>query len=46
VEALAEQYWRILQVGEPTLLDDAEMDGVLEKFKVYGQDARGQGETG
>ena len=46
VEALAEQYWRVLQVGEPTLLDDAEMDGVVEKFKTYGQDARGTGKTG
>lgn len=46
VEALAEQYWRVLQVGEPTLLDDAEMDVVLEKFKTYGQNARGQEETG
>ena len=46
VEALAEQYWRVLQVGEPTLLDDAEMDVVLEKFRTYGQDAGGQGETG
>ncbi len=46
VEALAEQYWRVLQVGEPTLLDDAEVDVVLEKFKAYGQNARGQGETG
>ncbi|MFQ5620063.1 MAG: class II aldolase/adducin family protein [Rhodospirillales bacterium] len=46
VEALAEQYWRVLQVGEPTLLDDAEMDVVLEKFKAYGQNAGGQGKTG
>lgn len=46
VEALAEQYWRVLQVGEPTLLDDAEMDGVVEKFKTYGQTAGGQGDTG
>ncbi len=46
VETLAEQYWRILQVGEPTLLDDAEMDVVLEKFRTYGQDARGRRKTG
>ena len=46
VEALAEQYWRVLQVGGPTLLDDAEMDAVVEKFKAYGQNAGGQGETG
>ena len=37
VEVLAEQYWRALQIGEPNLLSDAEMDIVLEKFKVYGQ---------
>lgn len=37
VEALAEQYWRALQIGEPDLLPDAEMTRVLEKFKTYGQ---------
>lgn len=37
VEALAEQYWRALQIGEPNLLPDAEMSRVLEKFKTYGQ---------
>ena len=37
VEALAEQYWRALQVGEPNLLPDAEMAIVLEKFSSYGQ---------
>ena len=37
VEALAEQYWRALQIGEPTLLSDAEMAVVLEKFRTYGQ---------
>ena len=37
VEALAEQYWRALQIGEPNLLADAEMDRVLEKFQTYGQ---------
>ena len=46
VEALAEQYWRVLQVGEPIVLDDGEMDVVVEKFKTYGQTAGGQGETG
>jgi L-fuculose-phosphate aldolase len=35
IEALAEQYWRALQVGPPTLLGDAEMDRVLEKFVGY-----------
>ena len=39
VEALAEQYWRTLQIGAPNLLSDAEMNIVLEKFKSYGQRA-------
>ena len=39
VEALAEQYWRALQIGEPNLLSDSEMSIVLEKFKGYGQRA-------
>ena len=37
VEALAEQYWRALQIGTANLLPDAEMNIVLEKFKRYGQ---------
>ena len=37
VEALAEQYWRALQIGPPNLLSDAEMETVLEKFRTYGQ---------
>jgi len=37
VEALAEQYWRALQIGEPILLSEAEMRVVLEKFSTYGQ---------
>lgn len=37
VEALCEQYWRTLQIGQPNLLSDAEMDIVLEKFKHYGK---------
>lgn len=37
VEALAEQYWRALQIGAPNLLSDAEMDVVLAKFATYGQ---------
>jgi len=39
VEALAEQYWRVLQIGAPNLLSDTEMDIVLEKFRNYGQQA-------
>jgi L-fuculose-phosphate aldolase len=37
VETLAAMYWRALQVGEPNLLDAAEMARVLEKFRTYGQ---------
>jgi len=37
VETLAAMYWRALQVGQPVLLDRAEMARVLEKFKTYGQ---------
>jgi L-fuculose-phosphate aldolase len=37
VETLAAMYWRALQVGEPHLLDGAEMARVLEKFRTYGQ---------
>jgi L-fuculose-phosphate aldolase len=37
VEALARLYWQALQVADPPLLDAAEMDRVLAKFKDYGQ---------
>ena len=37
VESLCGQYWRVLQIGKPILLSDAEMDVVLEKFRTYGQ---------
>jgi L-fuculose-phosphate aldolase len=37
IENLAAQYWRALQVGRPVVLDDAEMERVIEKFKSYGQ---------
>lgn len=37
VEGLAETYWRVLQVGDPVLLSDAEMDAVVHKFVTYGQ---------
>jgi L-fuculose-phosphate aldolase len=37
LETLCEQYWRALLAGQPVLLDDAEMQRVLEKFKHYGQ---------
>ena len=37
VEALCGQYLRCLQVGEPVLLNDAQMAEVLVKFKDYGR---------
>ncbi|NOK32016.1 class II aldolase [Corallococcus exercitus] len=37
VETLAAMYWRALQVGEPVLLDDAEMERVFQQFRGYGQ---------
>jgi len=37
VEDLCAQYWRARQIGEPVLLDDAEMDRVIAKFAGYGQ---------
>lgn len=37
VEDLCAQYWRAKLMGEPVLLDDAEMDVVLERFRHYGQ---------
>jgi L-fuculose-phosphate aldolase len=37
LEALASMYLKILAVGEPVILGDAEMALVIEKFKTYGQ---------
>lgn len=37
VESLARMYWQALQVGEPALLDDAEMGRVLKGFDEYGK---------
>jgi L-fuculose-phosphate aldolase len=37
VESLCEQYWSALQLGEPQLLSEAQMQQVHEKFKTYGQ---------
>ena len=36
VEALCEQYWRVLQAGTPHLLTPSEMDEVMERFRHYG----------
>jgi L-fuculose-phosphate aldolase len=37
IEQLAQIYYQCLAVGEPVILDDAEMETVLEKFSSYGQ---------
>lgn len=37
LETLCEQYWRVLQLGSPVLLSDAEMTDVVERFADYGQ---------
>ena len=37
IEALAKTYLACLAAGEPVILDDAEMDRVLEKFRDYGK---------
>ena len=36
-EVLCEQYWRACQLGQPVLLDAAEMSIVLARFAAYGQ---------
>lgn len=43
VEALARLYAQALQLGEPVLLDAAEMARVLERFRDYGREASGIG---
>lgn len=35
VESLCELYWRALQVREPNILSDGEMEAVTEKFRGY-----------
>jgi L-fuculose-phosphate aldolase len=37
VENLCEQYWRLLQLGDPELLSDEQMQEVHAQFKGYGQ---------
>ncbi len=37
LETLCEQYWRVLQLGEPRLLPADEMGRVREKFADYGK---------
>jgi L-fuculose-phosphate aldolase len=41
VELVAAQYWRALQVGEPQVLDDAEMARVHQRFASYGRPGDG-----
>lgn len=40
VEALCEIYLKALAVAEPTVLSDAQMAEVIEKFRTYGKTAR------
>ena len=40
VETLCQQYSIASQSGKPTILDDAEMNLVIEKFKTYGPNAQ------
>jgi L-fuculose-phosphate aldolase len=37
LETLARMFWQALQVGEPVLLDEAEMARVAERFSAYGK---------
>jgi L-fuculose-phosphate aldolase len=37
VETLARMYWQALQIGDPALLSESEMQVVIEKFQTYGQ---------
>jgi L-fuculose-phosphate aldolase len=37
VEELCEQFWRVLQLGEPILLTETQMQNVHQQFKGYGQ---------
>ena len=46
VETLAEMYWRTRQMGEPIILDEAEMDRVIMKFRDYGKQPPLDGEAG
>jgi L-fuculose-phosphate aldolase len=36
VELICAQYWHALQIGEPIVLDDAQMAEVHDRFKTYG----------
>ena len=43
VETLARQYFNVLQLGEPKILPDDEIERVVEKFKSYGMKPKSQG---
>jgi L-fuculose-phosphate aldolase len=34
---MARLYWQALQVGEPAILDEAEMARVVARFATYGK---------
>lgn len=40
VEELAKQYYLSLQIGDPVILDNEEMDIIVQKFKSYGKQKR------
>lgn len=40
VEVLAEQFVKVLALGPPVILSDAEMENVLGRFRTYGQNAQ------
>lgn len=40
VETLSEQYYKVLTLGKPIILDDGEMREVLKRFQSYGQKAQ------
>lgn len=46
VENFCEQYWRLLQFGEPTLLTAAQMREVQAQFRGYGQWAQSESQFG
>ena len=41
IEVLSEQYFKVLTLGKPNILDDKQMADVLERFANYGQKAQG-----
>ena len=41
VETLAKQYWHAIQAGDPVILNGAQMDEVLHRFRDYGKQPGG-----